>query len=34
MKNYVKNVFVRTYNRFRLGQWENVRQHWRSSPSQ
>lgn len=30
----VKSVFVRAYPRFRLGQWEHVRQHWRSHPGQ
>ncbi|MDW5443672.1 hypothetical protein [Polaromonas sp. SM01] len=30
----LKNVFVRAYRRFRLGQWENVRQHYRSHPGQ
>lgn len=30
----IKDVFVRQYTRFRLGKWENVRQHWRSHPGQ
>lgn len=30
----VKSVFVRTYRRFRFGQWETVCQHWRSYPGQ
>lgn len=30
----LKNVFVRTYRRFRFGRWENVCQHWRSMPGQ
>jgi len=30
----VKTVFVRAYDRFRLGKWEAVGQHWRSHPGQ
>lgn len=30
----MKDVFVRAYRRYRLGGWENVRQHWRSHPGQ
>jgi len=30
----LKNVFVRTYTRFRLGRIESVCQHWRSHPGQ
>lgn len=29
-----KTVFVNAYTRFRLGQWEDVREHWRSPPDQ
>lgn len=29
-----KTVHVRAYDRFRRGQWEHVRQHWRSPPGQ
>lgn len=29
----MKPVFVRAYLRFRFGQWERVRQHYRSYPS-
>lgn len=28
-----KTVRVRSYMRFRLGNWESVVQHWRSSPN-
>lgn len=30
----LKSVFVRAYNRYRLGQWESVRMHWRAHPEQ
>jgi hypothetical protein len=30
----IRDVFVRAYRRFRLGQWEDVCQHWRSRPEQ
>lgn len=30
----LKSVFVRTYNRYRFGQWESVCKHWRSHPGQ
>ena len=30
----LKSVFVHAYRRFRLGQWEDVCQHWRSHPDQ
>lgn len=29
----VKSVHVNAYKRFRCGQWEHVREHWRSLPS-
>lgn len=28
-----KSVHVSAYKRFRYGQWEYVREHWRSLPS-
>ena len=31
-RRILKSVFVRAYPRFRLGRWEDVCQHWRSSP--
>lgn len=30
---HTKDVFVTTYPRFRFGKWEQVRHHWRSSPT-
>ena len=35
MKNdSTKDVFVREYNRYRHGRWEDVCQHWRTHPNQ
>lgn len=30
----LKSVFVRAYDRYRFGRWENVCQHYRSHPGQ
>lgn len=30
----LKGVFVNAYDRFRLGRWEHVCQHYRSHPGQ
>lgn len=36
MRSYskIKDVHVDTYPRYRLGRWEQVREHWRSHPGQ